>query len=197
MTEADLAGLLEGADGGNITAATTNGATEMTASGAAAYADMTLTGGAAASVDYAAATTDYAAATTDYVAASTDYVAASTDYAAASADYDAGTATVVVADMSVASLTDAQSTIASVDEAIAEVDTIRAGLGAVQNRFESTISNLMNVSENISAARSRIMDADFAAETADMTKSQILQQAGMAMLSQANSIPQGALSLLQ
>lgn len=114
-----------------------------------------------------------------------------------SADYDAGTATVIVADMSVATLTDAQTAIASVDAAIADIDSIRAGLGAVQNRFESTISNLMNVSENISAARSRILDADFAAETSEMTKAQILQQSGMAMLSQANTIPQNALSLLQ
>jgi flagellin len=84
-----------------------------------------------------------------------------------------------------------------IDEAIAKIDSNRADLGAVQNRFESTIANLMSVSENISAAKSRIVDADFAAETSAMTKAQILQQAGMAMLSQANSIPQGALSLLQ
>jgi flagellin len=84
-----------------------------------------------------------------------------------------------------------------IDAAIATIDEIRSGLGAVQNRFESTISNLQNVSENISAARSRILDADFAAETASLTKSQILQQAGVAMLSQANQLPQVALSLLQ
>jgi flagellin len=114
-----------------------------------------------------------------------------------SADYDAGTATVLVSDLSVATVTDSQSTIASVDLALKDIATIRGGLGAVQNRFESTIANLMSVSENISAARSRIMDADFAAETADLTKSQILQQAGLAMLSQANQIPQAALTLLQ
>ena len=84
-----------------------------------------------------------------------------------------------------------------IDAALERVDTERGNLGAVQNRLESTIANLMNVSENVAAARSRIVDADFAAETAEMTRSQILQQAGMAMLSQANSIPQGALSLLQ
>jgi flagellin len=91
----------------------------------------------------------------------------------------------------------ANSALSVVDNAIAKIDAIRSGLGAVQNRFESTISNLQNVSENISAARSRILDADFAAETANLTKSQILQQAGVAMLSQANQLPQVALSLLQ
>lgn len=83
------------------------------------------------------------------------------------------------------------------DEAIKNIDAFRGDLGAVQNRFESTIANLMNVSENISAAKSRIVDADFASETASLTKSQILQQAGLAMLSQANQVPQAALTLLQ
>ena len=74
---------------------------------------------------------------------------------------------------------------------------MRGDLGVIQNRFESTISNLQNVSENISVARFRIVDADFAAETAALTKSQILQQAGIAMLAQANQLPQAVLSLLQ
>ncbi len=100
-----------------------------------------------------------------------------------------------VADVTTSTL--ASALITAVDTALATVSSTRGELGAVQSRFESTISNLMNVSENISAARSRILDADFAAETSAMTKAQILQQAGMAMLSQANSIPQGALSLLQ
>ena len=84
-----------------------------------------------------------------------------------------------------------------IDKAIAKVDSIRSKLGAVQNRFESTINNLANVSENISASRSRILDADFAAETAELTKAQIIQQAGISMLSQSNQLPQSALSLLQ
>jgi flagellin len=70
-------------------------------------------------------------------------------------------------------------------------------LGAVQNRFQATISNLSTVSENISASRSRILDADFSVETAALTKAQIIQQAGVAMLSQANQLPQAALSLLK
>jgi flagellin len=87
--------------------------------------------------------------------------------------------------------------IASVDAALAQIDTIRGDLGAVQNRFESTIANLSNVSENLSAARSRILDADVAMETSAMTKNNILQQAGVSILAQANQAPQLALSLLQ
>ena len=84
-----------------------------------------------------------------------------------------------------------------IDIAIKNVDEFRSNLGAIQNRFESTIANLMNISENLSASRSRIVDADFAAETANLTKAQILQQAGTAMLAQANTVPQAALTLLQ
>jgi flagellin len=76
------------------------------------------------------------------------------------------------------------------------VDDKRADLGAIQNRFESTISNLTNNSENVSAARSRIRDVDFAQETAKMSQNQILQQAGTSILAQANQLPQSALSLL-
>ena len=91
----------------------------------------------------------------------------------------------------------AGSAINVIDGALSKVDVIRGDLGAIQNRFESTISNLENVAENLSAARSRIMDADFAVETAALTKAQILQQAGVAMLAQANQLPQTVLSLLQ
>ena len=90
----------------------------------------------------------------------------------------------------------AQSAITVIDAALAQIDSSRASLGAVQNRFSHTISNLANVAENVSASRSRIEDTDFAAETATMTKNQILQQAGTTILSQANQIPQAAVSLL-
>ncbi|TKB10253.1 flagellin [Desulforhopalus sp. IMCC35007] len=100
-------------------------------------------------------------------------------------------------EVSVATRQEASITIESVDAALEEIDTIRGGLGAIQNRFESTISNLNNVSENLSAARSRIQDADIAMETSAMTKSNILQQAGVSILSQANQTPQLALQLLQ
>jgi flagellin len=91
----------------------------------------------------------------------------------------------------------ATTAIKRVDSALGTIDTIRGGLGAVQNRFESTIANLNNVSENLSAARSRILDADIAQETSSMTKQNILQQAGVAILAQANQAPQLALSLLK
>ncbi|WP_405228940.1 flagellin [Lentisalinibacter sediminis] len=87
--------------------------------------------------------------------------------------------------------------IARVDSALTDVNGLRANLGAIQNRFESTITNLQTVSENLSASRGRILDADFAAETANLTKAQVLQQAGVAVLAQANAQPQLALSLLQ
>ena len=90
----------------------------------------------------------------------------------------------------------ANTAITSIDTAIGKVDTMRGTLGAVQNRIESTISNLSNIAENLSAARSRILDADIAAETSSMTKNNILQQAGVSVLSQANQTPQLALSLI-
>jgi len=91
----------------------------------------------------------------------------------------------------------ANNTILVADAALTQVSSLRGNLGAVQNRFESTIANLQNVSENLSAARSRILDADIAQETSNMTKQNILQQAGVAILAQANQAPQLALSLLK
>jgi len=91
----------------------------------------------------------------------------------------------------------ANDALLTLDFALQQVSGLRAELGAVQTRFESTFSNLSITSENLSAARSRIRDADFAAETAELTRSQILQQAGIAILSQANALPQNVLALLQ
>jgi len=91
----------------------------------------------------------------------------------------------------------AQSAIDILDAAMAQVNSIRADLGAIQNRFASTVANLTTTSENLSAARSRIQDADFAAETAQLTRNQILQQAGTAMLAQANQLPNTVLTLLR
>jgi len=91
---------------------------------------------------------------------------------------------------------EAGAAITAIDAAIGVVDGVRSTLGAVQSRLESTISNLSNISENLSASRSRIMDADIAAETSNMTKANILQQAGVAVLAQANQTPALALSLL-
>jgi len=103
----------------------------------------------------------------------------------------------VAAEISVSTQANAQQVFAGMDAMIAVVDKKRAELGAVQNRFQSTIRNQANVSENLSAAKSRIKDADFAMETANLTKNQILQQASQTILGQANQRPQAALSLLQ
>jgi flagellin len=84
-----------------------------------------------------------------------------------------------------------------IDQALSDVDTLRGTFGAIQSRFESTVSNLQTTAENVSAARSRIRDADFASETAALTSAQVLQQAGVSVLTQANAQPQLALSLLQ
>ncbi|CAI3796165.1 flagellin [Rheinheimera sp. MM224] len=102
-----------------------------------------------------------------------------------------------IAGLSISSLAGASRALASIDSAINVIDSKRADLGAIQNRFQSTIRNLSNIVENISAARSRIKDTDFAKETADLTRAQILQQASTTILSQANQRPQAALSLLQ
>ncbi|MFM5138200.1 flagellin N-terminal helical domain-containing protein [Aeromonas rivipollensis] len=96
----------------------------------------------------------------------------------------------------ISSATNAQKVLAAADAMIGVVDSKRAELGAVQNRLDSTIRNQSNISENVSAARSRIRDADFATETANMTKQNILQQAASSILAQANQRPQSALSLL-
>lgn len=85
----------------------------------------------------------------------------------------------------------------TIDKAIATVDKARSGLGAVQNRFSSAINNLNNTSNNLSAAQSRIQDADYATEVSNMSRAQILQQAGTSVLSQANQVPQTVLSLLR
>ncbi|HEU4652672.1 MAG TPA: flagellin [Steroidobacteraceae bacterium] len=102
-----------------------------------------------------------------------------------------------IATIDISSVDGANKAISLVDGALDQVSKIRADLGAVQNRFQSTISNLSATAENLSSARSRIQDADFAQETAALTRGQILQQAGTAILAQANSLPQNVLSLLR
>lgn len=97
---------------------------------------------------------------------------------------------------SVATADGASSLLSDVDAAISGIGAVRADLGALQNRFQSTIRNLSNISENLSSARSQIRDTDFASETADLTRNQIIQQASISVLSQANQRPQTALSLL-
>jgi len=102
-----------------------------------------------------------------------------------------------IEDTDISTVAGANAAIASVDNALTTINSSRAQLGAIQNRFDSVVSSIQTTSENLSASRSRIRDADFAAETAQLTRAQILQQAGVSILGQANSLPQNALSLLQ
>ncbi len=109
---------------------------------------------------------------------------------------DAAVSPVLAAGNTVTSKANAQAALGLVDTALNRINELRADFGAIQNRLESTVRNASNIVENQSAARSRIKDADFAAETANLTRTQILQQAGTAMLAQANAIPQTVLQLL-
>jgi flagellin len=111
-----------------------------------------------------------------------------------------GTAVISGTDVPTVQITDtptAQSAIASIDAAIDAINSQRANFGAVQNRFENVVNNMQVAVENQSAARSRIMDADYAAETSALSRANILQQAGNAMVAQANQLPQQVLSLLK
>ncbi len=105
--------------------------------------------------------------------------------------------TLKISEIDLSTAEGSQKAVLAIDDAIKAIDSQRAELGAVQNRFENTIANLQNISENVSAARGRIEDTDFAAETANLSKNQILQQAGTAILAQAKQLPQAVLSLLQ
>ena len=102
----------------------------------------------------------------------------------------------VSVDFSTIDATNANAAITAVDTALTSVNTARSTLGAVQNRFQSTVANLQSISESTASSRSQIQDADFAAETAAMSRAQILQQAGVSVLSQANAMPQTVLKLL-
>jgi flagellin len=108
----------------------------------------------------------------------------------------AGGYTADAADVDISTAVGSSNALAIIDNALSEINNSRADLGALQNRFSHTINNLSNIQENVSASRSRIQDTDFAVETAQMTKNQILQQAGTSILSQANQLPQAALSLI-
>lgn len=109
---------------------------------------------------------------------------------------DTAAATTGISGVTVADATNASLALDTIDAALQDVNTARANLGALQSRFENAVTNIQITSENLSAARGRIVDADFAAETSSLTRAQILQQAGTAMVSQANSIPQSVLGLL-
>jgi flagellin len=104
---------------------------------------------------------------------------------------------VAVSNLDISTVGGAEDALLSIDAALTSVNGSRADLGAIQNRFESVVVSLQTSAENLSASRSRIQDADFAAETANLTRAQILQQAGIAVLAQANAQPQNVLALLQ
>ncbi|MCM5551041.1 flagellin, partial [Xanthomonas hortorum pv. pelargonii] len=108
-----------------------------------------------------------------------------------------GSAASTLSSLDISTFSGAQKALEIVDKALTSVNSSRADMGAVQNRFTSTIANLAATSENLTASRSRIADTDYAKTTAELTRTQILQQAGTAMLAQAKSVPQNVLSLLQ
>jgi flagellin len=183
-TGADATGItLTAADGRNIEL-TIN---EVTAAAADGF-DETTTGVMATGTDYGTVSLSSDAAIV--VAGTTTGTDMSTGTLAASATG------VAISNLDISSVTGANDALASVDAALESINSSRADLGSIQNRFESVVRSLQTASENLSASRSRIQDADFAAETAALTKGQILQQAGTAMLAQANSLPQNVLSLL-
>jgi flagellin len=183
--------ILTNASGNNITLANA-------ASGSTSFNLASTSGanGATASAAIATGSTGYVSGQLDIDSDKAFNVSGATATSWFSGTTGAGSQqTVQYADVS--NVDAANRTIALIDGALQNVATQRARYGALQNRFETTVKSLMTSSENMSASRSRIQDADFASETANLTRAQILQQAGIAMLSQANALPQQVLSLLK
>jgi len=177
---------LAAADGRNIT-------TAFSIPGAGGY-----TGGTASDFGLLTGTTTGATLNVNYVAptgvSGTVAFTQSTGFGSTGNIAASGTA---VGALDISTVAGANAALSSVDAALATVSSSRASLGAIQNRFSSTISNLQTTSENLSASRSRITDADFAQETANLSRAQVLQQAGTAMVAQANQLPQQVLTLLR
>jgi len=170
----------------------------------AATLDVTGSAGARARLTSGAATDSTVVggevefkSTAGYFSVSSSESAADGGLFAGAADALQASENKTVASIDISSVAGATAAIDILDGALAKVNSIRANLGAIQNRFASTVANLTTSTENITAARSRIQDADFAAETANLTRNQILQQAGVAMLAQANALPQQVLTLLR
>ena len=163
---------------------TNSGATKT-----AVFSGVTLTGGTAtdSSIKSGSVSLNSSQGTVTLAAANTDVFSSATQASAFSS----------LASVSLTSAANSQLAIAIVDAALSQVNVSRGALGAYQNRFSSAVANLQTTAENLTASRSRIQDADFAAETAAMTRGQILQQAGTAILAQANSLPNSVLSLLK
>jgi flagellin len=174
---------LTAADGRNIEVANFTGA------GGATLGDVGL-----ATVTTARATFDINYVAPNDVTSITFGGTATTGVAGAHTVAKTGTA---ISGIDVKTADNARNALASIDAALSQISGARASLGATQNRFQSVVASLQTTAENLTASRSRIQDADFAMETAAMTKAQILQQAGTAMVAQANSAPQNVLSLLR
>lgn len=158
----------------------------------------------AASMDVTGATTTAAAVVTGDTAKSMGYISMNSDKGfsigtvATGSGVKAGAADLqAVSTIDVSTVDGSNKALKILDAALSSVNSQRASFGALQSRFETAVSNLESTSENLSASRSRIQDTDFASETAKLTRGQILQQAGTAMLAQANSLPNGVLSLLR
>lgn len=163
---------------------------------AVAFAAGTSAGNEA-SFGMATATTTRSTYNVDYSGKALGTSSAVTITGAATAATTVGSMGTALSAIDISSVAGATKALYAVDAALQSINSARADLGAVQNRFESVVSNLSVNSENLSASKSRIMDADFASETANLSRSQILQQAGTAMVAQANQLPQGVLSLLR
>ena len=183
--------ILSNAVGNNITLTNNSVSASMTVGG--------LDASGAVSGTAVAVATGAAATTMGYLSMNSDKGFSISQGATAAANaVTAGSATLhTVAGIDVSTVTGASDALKILDSALSSVNSQRASFGALQSRFETAVSNLESTSENLSASRSRIQDTDFAAETAKLTRGQILQQAGTAMLAQANSLPNGVLSLLR
>ena len=160
------------------------------------YAD-TIAGWSARIKDELNAATDLKGYSFDTAVSGTDIKVAATHVAANLITAESATAAQSTTALKIDTQSDASSAIATIDAAIVKVNSQRASLGAISNRLDSTVNNLTSISSNLAAGRGRIEDADFAAETTSLAKSQILQQASTAMLAQANASKQNVLSLLQ
>ena len=183
--------ILTNAAGNNITLA--NNSTDTTAIVAAAAID----GAGAVSTPASIAPSGGTATTLGYISMNSDKGFSVGNITGTNAVVDAGATLKPVSGIDVSTVTGSNDALKILDSALASVNSQRASFGALQSRFETAVTSLQSTSENLSASRSRIQDTDFAAETAKLTRGQILQQAGTAMLAQANSLPNGVLSLLQ
>ena len=198
---------LTAADGRNITLAQSNGAavaSDIFTSASTAGNVVDLTGAVDAVFDSAATTASSTTIRSTVTLTSGDAITVGNGVAGGNASeigFTAGSQAVssatALSSVSLLTAATSQSSLATLDTALGSVSSSRSTFGAVQNRLESTIRNIQTAAENLSAARSRIQDADFAAETAALTRSQILQQAGVSILAQANAAPQSVLALLQ